>query len=64
MTTVAELIEVLKNYSGDMPVILSSDAEGNDYSLLYEYGSGTFDPDEVRGSEKTKSFKALVLWPC
>jgi len=36
MVTVGKLIELLSQYPEDLPVILSSDSEGNWYSLLYE----------------------------
>ncbi len=39
-TNVGELLEVLKKLDPEMPVILSSDEEGNEHSLLMDIDTG------------------------
>ena len=47
VTTVGELIQWLSSHPPELPVILSSDAEGNRYSCLAEAGKTLIDPDDV-----------------
>jgi hypothetical protein len=66
---VKELIERLKQFDGDMPVILASDEEGNNFHHLdeaevsaYSEYRGEIDvihPDDAEGDEDA----AVVLWP-
>lgn len=44
---VNELIEILKQLPQDAEVIMSSDAEGNNYSPLDGFSEGTIHPEDV-----------------
>jgi hypothetical protein len=66
---VRELIERLHQFDGDLPVILASDEEGNDFHHLdeaevsayseYEGEIELVHPDDIEGGESL----AVVLWP-
>jgi hypothetical protein len=45
--TVAELIAKLSEFPGDLPVILSQDAEGNGFSPLSSLGHGYYDAENT-----------------
>jgi hypothetical protein len=67
---VKELIERLHQFDGDLPVILASDEEGNNFDDLYSVemsahvkhpwgGIDVIHPDDIVGDEPL----AVVLWP-
>lgn len=69
---VSELIALLKDFDQDQLVVISSDAEGNNFSPLSEAGndyqyvadstwSGYLLDDGA--DEELKAEKAVVLWP-
>ena len=64
---VRELIQVLEVMDGDMPVVLSSDAEGNRLSELVgsniEYTEADADGWEVEWSDEEYGTPTLILWP-
>lgn len=72
--TVLELKARLAEYPDDMPVVLSSDSEGNEHRPLADVSDGLYEPstvwcyghvlaeeDEADASDKV--YKAVVLWP-
>lgn len=66
--TVDGLITLLKTFSGDTPVFLSQDEEGNGFCPLYEVQEELMDlstrdlyfSDGVSANELTK---VVILWP-
>ncbi len=47
MTTVGELIKILKKENPDRVVIMSKDGEGNDFSPFTAIGRSAYDPDNT-----------------
>jgi len=71
---VKDLRKLLVNMDGDALVVLASDAEGNDFSILYEVDEMKYVPetptsgqvyeiDEVEEEEIDDSVNAVVMWP-
>lgn len=63
---VKELIEILKPLDPEAEVILSKDAEGNNYSPLSDYSSGKYIPDSTWSGEfesRRGKYNAICLWP-
>lgn len=46
MMTVGELREFLEQFPQDIPVIMSSDGEGNSYSMMAGGGISLYDPED------------------
>jgi hypothetical protein len=68
--TISELIAVLieaRGLHGDVPVLLSSDAEGNRYSpVAPEYSTGFWDDEDFLDPEEHeggKPYNAIALYP-
>lgn len=66
--TVAELIEALKEYDPSLSVIMSKDAEGNNFSPVYEaeqafYLAETTWYGECHEDADNGGVPALFLWP-
>ena len=74
--TVAELIFELQQYPGELQVVLSKDAEGNNFSPLAEMGPGVYEPDTTYSGDFTSehhvveqygddeaAMNSLCLWP-
>lgn len=60
---VKELKKILNKYPDDLPIVLSSDGEGNSFSLLYYLETnniGDLDNSDVVGNDTDK---VLVLYP-
>jgi len=66
--TVAELIKQLQELPQDHEVILSKDAEGNNFSPLYQMGEGCYHPEttwygEVDFELEENFPNAVVIFP-
>ena len=66
--TILELIERLKEYPGNMPVMVAQDAEGNGFESLHEISAYYFNEhDEIVGhggtDDKSGLTIKLVVWP-
>lgn len=71
---VKELIELLKKLDPESMVLLSSDEEGNNFSPMYDFGTGNFEKDsesdypvlEYSWSIKKEDAHGnyVVLYPC
>lgn len=72
MITVGELKKRLARLSDDLPIVMGSDAEGNEYSPLadiqkmaYE-GAGrgieVYDPDDGEEYDLDETLPCVVLW--
>lgn len=73
LKTVAEWIEILKEYPQDNIVVMSKDGEGNDFSPLADAGTGlyvadttwsgaVYNDDEADSAGKD-AVQAVILWP-
>jgi hypothetical protein len=71
---VKDLKKILENLSDDTKIILSKDAEGNDFSPLSDYSIGVYVPDSTWSGEMfhdedikdcglEKEPHSIVLWP-
>lgn len=49
MVTVGRLLNYLKTLPADMPIVMSSDEEGNSYSVLTDFGIGGLNQAEGLG---------------
>ena len=73
MRTIDELIDELRKYPGDYPIVLAGDAEGNSYEYLGDVYLGSYDPEERRvgefqvtdevDEEDVYDQKAVILYP-
>lgn len=68
MLNVRDLMEILKTKPPDMPVAVSSDAEGNDFTLLSAASVARSHWHQIRMTnadrEKVEKMKlVLILWP-
>ena len=62
--TVRDLINQLEEYDGEMPVVMSSDSEGNNFSPLYEVIAMHHDENmEPALEELDKLPYAVFLYP-
>jgi hypothetical protein len=63
--TVTELIAKLQNLPADSQVVMSKDAEGNDFSPLEECIVGHYEPYTTWSGEFTEvpNGGAVALWP-
>jgi hypothetical protein len=83
MTTVKELYailgEVIAEGKGDLPIVMSSDAEGNGYNYYEgsygesrydrQYGGSIYEQDDIDDLEMDEEEVAaledvFVIWPC
>lgn len=64
---VKELIELLSGQDPEREIVLSKDAEGNNYSPLENFSEGSYTPDTAWSgefvSDQPGQQKALCLWP-
>jgi len=60
--TVSELIESLKDCDPDSEVVLSSDAEGNNFETLEDVGGPSFFQDGAIDDDGP-GIPCVVLWP-
>jgi len=67
--TVAELIQSLQEFPGDLEVLVSHDAEGNTHSPMegvYDYaydGEDLYDPEQDDFFDPEDVRPVVVIWP-
>lgn len=71
--TVNDLRSFLADLDGDLPVILSSDEEGNSFNYLYDAETSKYveyngdghplHPDDVKDYDPEELYDVVVLWP-